>query len=59
MDFMNAPSKEAWSSADILRDFRAGRTKRELSRIYLLPIREITQIIKKEGDTDERGIAER
>lgn len=59
MDFMNAPSKEAWSSADILRDFRAGRTKRELSRIYLLPVREITQIIKKEGDTDERGIAER
>ena len=59
MDFMNEPSKEARSSADIVRDFRAGRTKRELSRIYLLPVREITEIIKKEGETDERRIAAR
>lgn len=41
MDFMNEPVYTEWSGADIVKDFQAGYTKKELSRIYLLPVREI------------------
>lgn len=53
MDFMNEPVYTEWSDADIVRDFKAGYTKKELSRIYLLPVREITKIIANEGDINE------
>ena len=53
MDFMNEPVYTEWSGADIVKDFQAGYTKKELSRIYLLPVREITKIIANEGKMNE------
>lgn len=57
MSFMNEPVYAECSDADIIRDYKAGYTKKELSRIYLLPAREITKIIAKEGDENERGFS--
>ncbi len=48
MEFMNLPVEADWTAEEIRTDYQNGYTKKQLSRIYLIPPRELTKIITKE-----------
>lgn len=46
-DFMNLPIEYDWTEEDIVTEFKKVGDKKSVSKIYLIPIQDVTKILKK------------
>lgn len=45
--YMNAPMKSSWTVQDIIAEYMNSKDKKTISRIYQIPVSEITKILKE------------
>ena len=48
-DFMNFPIEYGWTNQDIVNEYRKVKDKKKVSKIYLIPVPEVTKILKQEN----------
>ena len=46
-DFMNLPIEYKWTEEDIASEFKKVRNKKYVADIYLIPVSEVTKILKR------------
>ena len=47
--FMNEPVDWSWTEDDLLREYEKCQDKRKVAKIFCIPVREVTFILKKNG----------
>lgn len=48
-EYMNEPVDYKWDDKDIIKAYNQCQDKRKISRIYDIPVKEINQILKRNG----------
>lgn len=48
-EYMNEPVDYKWDDKDIIKAYNQCQDKRKVSRIYDIPVKEINQILKRNG----------
>lgn len=48
-EYMNEPVDYKWDDKDIIKKYNQCQDKRKVSRIYDIPVKEINQILKRNG----------
>ena len=49
--FMNEPVDWSWTEDDLVTEFEECQDKRKVAKIFCIPVREVTVILKKKGIT--------
>ena len=47
--FMNEPVDWSWTEDDLIAEFEERQDKRKVAKIFCIPVREVTAILKKRG----------
>lgn len=47
--FMNEPVDWSWTEEDLVTEFEGCQDKRKVAKIFCIPVREVTEILKKRG----------
>ena len=48
-EYMNEPVDYKWDDKDIIKEYNQYQDKRKVSRIYDIPVKEINQMLKRNG----------
>ena len=48
-EYMNKPEDRNWDDNDIVREYTQYQDKRKVSRVYDIPVKDINQILKRNG----------
>lgn len=48
-EYMNEPEDHKWDDKDIIKEYNQCQDKRKVSRIYDISVKEINQILKRNG----------
>lgn len=51
--FMNEPIVHNWTDDEIVQEFQRCQDKRKVAKMYCVPVREVTAILKKFNDIDK------
>lgn len=48
--YINEPDESGWTEDDVVREYNICRDKKKVARIYCIPTKDVTEILKRKKD---------